>query len=578
MQEPSPVLRLSGITKRFGALVANDAITLELAPGEVLALLGENGAGKSTLVSILFGHYIADGGFIEVFGRELPPGQPRAALEAGIGMVHQHFTLADNLSVLDNVMLGTESLWQPFSRRGQARRALEQAARDFGLEVDPDARVGELSVGERQRVEILKALVAFGRKRGARILILDEPTAVLTPQESESLFATLGQMVARGLSVIFISHKLDEVLRVSHRIAVLRGGRLVALRPAAGASRAELAEAMVGRAVASPVRRGGATQAGPASEGDGANRAGGAEGADGADAVAPDAGAAGCGPRQAVLRLHGATVRGSGPRALLQALDLEVRAGEVVAIAGVAGNGQQALAEVLSGERALDAGRLEVCGRSLSPKPFAFIEASVARIPEDRQAVGVVGDLALWENAVLERLGTPAFSRLGWLRRAAARAYAQSIVERFDVRGTEGLGVDTPTRALSGGNMQKLILGRALSGAPAMPGVAPGAGPTGAYPGADSAAAAPRLIVASQPTWGLDVGAVAYVHQRLLDACAAGSAVLLISEDLDEIFALADRIAVIHHGQLTPARPVADWTLTTIGLAMAGGSEAMHAA
>ncbi len=535
MQDSSPVLRLSGITKRFGALVANDAITLELGAGEVLALLGENGAGKSTLVSILFGHYVADEGSIEVFGRELPPGQPRAALAAGIGMVHQHFTLADNLSVLDNVMLGTESLWQPFSRRGEARRALEQAARDFGLAVDPDARVGELSVGERQRVEILKALVAFGRKRGARILILDEPTAVLTPQESESLFATLGQMVARGLSVIFISHKLDEVLRVSHRVAVLRGGRLVALRPAAGASRAELAEAMVGRVVAGPVRREGA----PAAAGAGA---------------------------PAVLSLRGATVRGSGPRALLQALDLQVRAGEVVAIAGVAGNGQQALAEALSGERALDAGQLEIGGRSLPAKPRLFVEAGVARIPEDRQAVGVVGDLALWENAVLERLGTAAFSRLGWLRRAAARAYAQGIVERFDVRGTEGLGVDTPTRALSGGNMQKLILGRALSGLPAM------------RQGAQRPAAAPHLIVASQPTWGLDVGAVAYVHQRLLDACAAGSAVLLISEDLDEIFALADRIAVIHHGQLTPARPVGDWTLTTIGLAMAGGAQAAHAA
>ena len=534
MHASTPVLKLSGITKRFGALVANDAITLELGAGEVLALLGENGAGKSTLVSILFGHYVADAGSIEVFGRELPPGQPRAALAAGIGMVHQHFTLADNLSVLDNVMLGTESLWQPFSRRGEARRALEQAARDFGLAVDPDARVGELSVGERQRVEILKALVAFGRKRGARILILDEPTAVLTPQESESLFATLGQMVARGLSVIFISHKLDEVLRVSHRVAVLRGGRLVAVRPAAGASRAELAEAMVGRVVAGPVRR-------------------------------PAAPAAAGGPAPAVLQLQGATVRGSGARALLDSLDLEVGAGEVVAIAGVAGNGQQALAEVLSGERALDTGQLNIGGRSLPPKPRYFVEASVARIPEDRQAVGVVGDLSLWENAVLERLGTPAFSRLGWLRRTAARAHARHIVERFDVRGTEGLGVDTPTRALSGGNMQKLILGRALSGSPA-------AGSP------DGSAGVPLLIVASQPTWGLDVGAVAYVHQQLLDACAGGSAVLLISEDLDEIFTLADRIAVIHHGRLTPARPVAQWTLTTIGLAMAGGEEAAHAA
>ncbi|MEN9420251.1 MAG: hypothetical protein RI988_3872 [Pseudomonadota bacterium] len=534
----APVLRLSGITKRFGALVANDAITLELGAGEVLALLGENGAGKSTLVSILFGHYVADAGTIEVYGEPLPPGQPRAALAAGIGMVHQHFTLADNLSVLDNVMLGTESLWQPFSRRAQARRALEQAARDFGLAVDPDARVGALSVGERQRVEILKALVAFGRKRGARILILDEPTAVLTPQESESLFTTLGQMVARGLSVIFISHKLDEVLRVSHRIAVLRGGRLVAELPAAGASRRDLAEAMVGRTVAPAVRRA-ASAAAVAERVEGAERAEQVEGVSTGPSGLP------------VLSLRGGTVRGDGPCPLLDAVDLTVHMGEVVAVAGVAGNGQQALAEVLGGERGLDAGTLEVAGKRLPPQPRAFVEAHVARIPEDRQAVGVVGDLALWENAVLEQVASPAFSRAGWLRRGAARAHAQRIVERFDVRGTQAAGVDTPTRALSGGNMQKLILGRAL--------------------GVAGEGAAPALIVANQPTWGLDVGAVAYVHQQLLDACADGSAVLLVSEDLDEIFALADRIAVMHQGRLTPARPSAQWSLASIGLAMAGG-------
>ncbi len=536
-----PVLRLAGITKRFGALVANDAISLELQPGEVLALLGENGAGKSTLVSILFGHYVADAGTIEVHGQPLPAGQPGAALAAGIGMVHQHFTLADNLSVLDNVMLGTESLWQPFSRRRQARAALERAARDFGLAVDPDARVGELSVGERQRVEILKALVAFGRKRGARILILDEPTAVLTPQESESLFATLAQMVARGLSIIFISHKLDEVLRVSHRVAVLRAGRLVAVRPAAGASRQDLAEAMVGRAVAPAVR----------------------QAASGGAAAQPHG--------QAVCELRGALVRGTAARPLLHEVDLRLHPGEVLAIAGVAGNGQQALADVLCGLRPLDAGTLKVRGQVLPAQPRAFVQAGVARIPEDRHAEGVVGDLALWENAVLERYAGADFARAGVLRRGAARTHARTIVERFDVRGTQDAGVDTPTRALSGGNMQKLILGRALS-APAAPAAA------GSAPAGHAASRVPALIVANQPTWGLDVGAVAYVHQQLLDACASGSAVLLVSEDLDEIFALADRIAVMHHGRLTEARPAAQWTLASIGLAMAGGAAATAAA
>jgi ABC-type uncharacterized transport system ATPase subunit len=518
MSAATPALRLRGISKRFGALVANDAISLDLAHGEVLALLGENGAGKSTLVSILFGHYVADSGSITVNGHALPPGQPRAALAAGIGMVHQHFTLADNLSVLDNVMLGTESLWQPFSRRAAARQRLLHEGARFGLQVNPDARVGSLSVGERQRVEILKALV-----RDARILILDEPTAVLTPQESESLFATLAQMVAQGLSIVFISHKLDEVLRVSHRIAVLRAGRLVATLPAAGASKAQLAEAMVGRSVA-PARR----------------------------AAAPRAGAVVC------------ALRGAQVGSLLRDVDLDVHAGEVVAVAGVSGNGQATLADVLCGERALDAGTLQVAGRTLLAQPRAFVDAGVARVPEDRHAVGVVGDLELWENAVLERYHQARFSRHGITRRRAAVAHAADLVARFDVRGTEEAGVHTVTRRLSGGNMQKLILGRVL-------GAAQGTG------------VVPPLIVANQPTWGLDIGAVAYVHQQLLDAAAAGSAVLVISEDLDEVFALADRIAVMHHGRLGAALPTAQWTLARIGLAMSGAlpadaQGAVHAA
>jgi simple sugar transport system ATP-binding protein len=476
-------------------------------------------------------------------------------------MVHQHFTLADNLSVLDNVMLGTEPLWRPFSRRAAGRQRLLDAARDFGLAVNPDAQVADLSVGERQRVEILKALV-----RGARILILDEPTAVLTPQESESLFATLAQMVARGLGIIFISHKLDEVLRVSDRVAVLRGGRLVAELPARGARKEDLAEAMVGRAVAPAVRRAGGAVAPARTDGiDAAMHATAAPRGRHPPAVASSASAA---PPQGltqvatpeppefpelpVCELRAATVRGRGPRPLLDAVDLSLAAGEVVAVAGVAGNGQAALAEVLFGERALDAGQALLRGRPLPARPREAVEAGIARIPEDRHAVGVLGDLPLWENAVLERYATPVFARAGFVRRAAARSHARGIVQRFDVRGTEGGGLDTVTRGLSGGNMQKLILGRALT-----PG--PGAAP-------------PRLIVASQPTWGLDVGAVAYVHQQLLDACAGGAAVLLISEDLDEIFALADRIAVMHHGRLTAARPTHQWTLASIGLAMAGGA------
>ena len=521
-----------GITKRFGSLVALDGVSLEVAPGEVLALLGENGAGKSTLVSILFGHYRADEGRIEVAGQSLAPGNPKAALNAGIAMVHQHFTLADNLSVLDNVMLGTEPLWQLFSRRAQARKRLHDTAQRYGLQVDPDALVANLSVGERQRVEILKALVP-GISNSAtttrtRVLILDEPTAVLTPSEVESLFSTLQQLVAQGLSVIFISHKLDEVLRVSHRVAVLRGGRLVAVTDTHQASRASLAEWMVGRDV-SPATR----QTVPAGD--------------------PVCNQPVCG--QLVCALHRVSVK----PALLQCVDLAVHAGEIVAIAGVAGNGQQALAELLFGLRAADEGSVELRGRTMPAKPQAWVQAGVARIPEDRHAVGVVGDMSVWENAVLERYASPAFSKWGVLLRGAAQQYARSLVERFDVRGTAAQGLATPTRLLSGGNMQKLILGRALS--------RPEAKGQGAPP---HPSAAPNFIVADQPTWGLDVGAVAFVHQQLLDACAHGAAVLLISEDLDEIFALADRVAVMHDGRLSEARPTRAWTLGALGLAMAG--------
>ena len=500
----TPALHIQNISKRFGALLANDNISLTVQPGEVLGLLGENGAGKSTLVSILFGHYLADSGRIDVFGQPLPAGDPKAALAAGIGMVHQHFTLADNLSVLDNIMLGSEPLWQVFSRRSAGRAKLLDVANKFGLDVQPDALVGSLSVGERQRVEIVKALF-----RGAKILILDEPTAVLTPQESLGLFATLDKLVARGLSVIFISHKLPEVLRVCHRVAVLRAGRLVATLEAKATTAAQLAQAMVGQSVkVIDVSRVGS-----------------------AGAVMCELCAAAAGPPG---------------RNQIRNINLALRAGEIVAIAGVSGNGQLALAELLCGTRSMSSmcrGNVAFLGQPLKPSPAWLVTQGVARIPEDRHAVGVVGDLSVWENAVSERLRSPAFSKALWVKRGAAQAHASRIVHEFDVRGG---GLQSAARSLSGGNMQKLILGRALVGL------------------------TPQLIIAHQPTWGLDIGAVAYVQQQLMSARDAGAAVLVISDDLDEVIALGDRIAVMHAGHLTDALPFQAWTREAIGLAMAG--------
>lgn len=492
------VLEISGVSKRFGTNLANDNISLSLAKGEIVALLGENGAGKTTLMSILFGHYVPDTGKVRVMGEDLPPGKPRAAIRAGIGMVHQHFSLAPNLTVIENVMTGTESLWSLASNVYAARRKLIAISERFGLKVDPDARLGDLSVGEQQRVEILKALY-----NDARILVLDEPTAVLTNIEAEKLFSTLKDMAQQGLSLIFISHKLDEVMATADRIVVLRGGRLVAERKAAGTSKAELAELMVGRAVHRPVR----------------------------EAATPG---------ETVLEAVGVTVRHDGVDRL-KAVDFHLRAGEVLGIIGVSGNGQTVLAQLLSGTTKRSAGDLILYGQGIGDLTVAdAVEAGIGRIPEDRNREGAIGEMAIWENAVLERVQH--FSSHGLVDRKTGIAFTKRIIEGFDVRG------GTPQsriRLLSGGNMQKLILGRNLI-------------------------ERPRILLAAQPARGLDEGAVAAVHERILEVRRAGTAVLLISEDLEEVMALADRIQAIVGGRLSPPVKAEDVDARCLGLMMAG--------
>ncbi|OLP55652.1 sugar ABC transporter ATP-binding protein [Rhizobium rhizosphaerae] len=494
----TPLLEIAGVSKRFGANLANDDISLTLAKGEIVALLGENGAGKTTLMSILFGHYVPDAGTVSVDGAVLPPGKPRAAIRAGIGMVHQHFALAPNLTVLENIMTGTEPLWSLSARKGQARAKLAALSARFGLKVDPHARLGDLSVGEQQRVEILKALY-----NDARILVLDEPTAVLTRAEAEHLFATLKDMARQGLSLIFISHKLDEVMATADRIVVLRGGRKVAERRAAETSKAELAELMVGRTVVRPVRE-------PAT------------------------------PGPVVLEAVGVTLRQSGVDRL-KAVDFRLRAGEVLGIIGVSGNGQAELARLLCGTARPTSGDLLLFGKPVGePGVAGLVEAGIGRVPEDRNKEGAIGDMAVWENAVLERL--PRFSRHGLVARKAGMAFAQDIIARFDVRGG---GPSTRIRLLSGGNMQKLILGRNLIDRP-------------------------QILIAAQPARGLDEGAVAAVHERILEARRAGTAVLLISEDLEEVMALADRIQAITGGRLSPPIAAEAADTRTLGLMISG--------
>ena len=504
---PPPAVAMRGITKRFPGVLANDRVEFEAAPGEVHALLGENGAGKSTLSNILTGLYRPDDGEIFLDGRQVHFQAPRDALDAGICMVHQHFRLVEPFTVAENVVLGDhrgEGRTFRLRRRAIEGRVAELSAR-YGLGVDPRARIWQLSLGEQQRVEILKALY-----REARILILDEPTAVLTPQEADLLFETLREMAGEGRTVIFISHKLHEVKAVADRVTVLRGGRSLDTVSAAEATPRSLAALMVGREL------GGAGEARPRA------------------------------PGEAVLELAGVWTQGDRGEAAVRGASLSVRAGEIVAVAGVAGNGQRELAETIAGIRSPTEGIMLVGGKPLrGGDPRAAIAARIAYVPEDRLGTGVAPSLSIASNLVLKSYRGQDSSLGPLLRLRRIRENAAELIRRYRIAGASPA---TPARLLSGGNLQKVVLAREFSGRP-------------------------RLLVAASPTRGLDVGAIETVHAYLRDAAADGVAVLLISEDLDEILVLADRIAVMYEGAIVGETARADASVEELGLLMAGGQD-----
>ena len=504
---PTAAVVMRGITKRFPGVLANDRVDFEAAAGEVHALLGENGAGKSTLSNILTGLYRPDDGEIFLGGRRVHFDAPRDALDAGICMVHQHFRLVEPFTVAENVVLGDHrGEGRTFRLRHRAiERSVDELSTRYRLAVDPRARIWQLSLGEQQRVEILKALY-----REARILILDEPTAVLTPQEAEVLFVTLREMAAEGRTVIFISHKLHEVKAVADRVTVLRGGRSIATVPAAEATPRSLAALMVGRELGG-----------------------------GREARARAAG-------EPVLQLEGIWTQGDRGDAAVRGASLLVRAGEIVAVAGVAGNGQRELAETIAGMRMPTEGSVRVDGKPLRcGDPRAAIAARIAYVPEDRLGTGVAPSLSISWNLVLKSYRGAHSSRGPLLRLRRIRESAVELIRGYRIAAP---GPDTPARLLSGGNLQKVVLAREFSGQP-------------------------RLLVAASPTRGLDVGAIETVHAYLRDAAADGVAVLLISEDLDEILTLADRIAVMYEGAIAGETTRAAASVEELGLLMAGGRD-----
>ncbi|MGC4120244.1 MAG: ABC transporter ATP-binding protein [Myxococcales bacterium] len=511
MADPGSVqVSLRGVVKRFGAMVAVDRADLDLRAGEVHALLGENGAGKTTLMCLLDGLYHPDQGTIEVGGRAVRFKSPRDAMRAGIGMVHQHFMLVPTLSVAENVLLGAERI--PFVLRPRALRAKVQAAADrLGLKVDASALVGELSVGEQQRVELLRVL-----DRGARVLILDEPTAVLSPGEVDSLFEALKKLAAEGVAIVLVSHKFDEVRRIAQRVTVMRKGRVVAEMPTgveAGRYPTDevLAEAMVGRKVSLALDRSEVT------------------------------------PGEVRLEAKGLEVVGDRGLMAVRGLDLCVRAGEILGVAGVAGNGQGELFDALAGLRPQRAGTVQLAGKDVShASPLERARLGLRYVPADRMHTGTSPGLTVQENLLLRAYREPPCRKGPWLHLDAARDRCQARIDGLQIATT---GLEQPARMLSGGNLQKLVVARELS---------EGVG----------------VLLAMVPTRGLDVWATAEVRRRLLQARAAGAAVIVCSEDLDEVLALSDRVAVMRGGRFVDVLERSKADVATVGRLMVGGANA----
>ncbi len=496
------LLAAQNVTKQFPGVLANDDVSIRLRPGRILALLGENGAGKSTLVNILFGMYRPDSGQVVIKDETVDLHGPDDAISRGIGMVHQHFQLVPPMRVVENIVLGDEPTKRGLVDLDEARNRVVELSRRYGLEIDPDALVEDLPVGMQQRVEILKALY-----RNADVLILDEPTGVLTPQEADHLLGVLRELTETGLGIVFITHKLREVLAIADDIVVLRNGRVVGETTPSQTSESGLAEMMVGRSVMLQVEK----------------------------SISD--------PGDVVLKIDELEVNDDRGQIALDGLSFEVRAGEILGVAGVEGNGQRELVEAITGLRNPSVGVMQIDGEELtSGSPRQITKKGVAHIPEDREKHGVVAVYTVAENSVLNRYHRRPFSIRGILRRDVILGHAQDVVDEFDVRTPS---VSVPASSLSGGNKQKLIVGREFS---------------------DEI----KLLIAAQPTRGIDIGAIEFIHRRILEQRDKGTAVLLVSAELDEILGLSDRIAVLYDGKIMDVIDARDADREKIGLLMAG--------